>query len=188
MVDLTSLGGVAVLTLVTLFAAGFLMCSRKPALALFVLASVGGGALGGTLLKSLFLRARPDVVPHLVQVDSASFPSGHAMNSAVVYLTLGALLARLMADWRIRAYLLLVSMLLVVLIGFTRVYVGVHWPTDGTNSGQRVVGRMRSGAGRVPVFLCPALCPDFLLTRTDHHLWLKNPQISAAFGWPWKAD
>lgn len=130
MVDLTSLGGVAVLTLVTFLAAGFLLSSRKPALALFVLASVGGGALVGTLLKSLFLRARPDVVPHLVQVDSASFPSGHAMNSAVVYLTLGALLARSMGDWRIRGYLLMVSMLLVVLIGFTRIYVGVHWPTD----------------------------------------------------------
>lgn len=130
MVDLTSLGGVAVLTLVTFLAAGFLLSSRKPALALFVLASVGGGALVGTLLKSLFLRARPDVVPHLVQVDSASFPSGHAMNSAVVYLTLGALLARSMGDWRIRGYLLMVSILLVVLIGFTRIYVGVHWPTD----------------------------------------------------------
>ena len=130
MVDLTSLGGVAVLTLVTFLAAGFLLSSRKPALALFVLASVGGGALVGTLLKSLFLRARPDVVPHLVQVDSASFPSGHAMNSAVVYLTLGALLARSMGDRRIRGYLLMVSMLLVVLIGFTRIYVGVHWPTD----------------------------------------------------------
>lgn len=130
MVDFTSLGGIAVLTLVTFLAAGFLFSSRKPALALFVLASVGSGALVGTLLKSLFLRARPDIVPHLVQVNSASFPSGHAMNSAVVYLTLAALLARSMADWRIRAYLLLVSVLLVVLIGFTRIYVGVHWPTD----------------------------------------------------------
>lgn len=130
MVDLTSLGGVAVLTLVTFLAAGFLLSSRKPALALFVLASVGGGALVGTVLKSLFMRPRPDLVPHLVQVGSASFPSGHAMNSAVVYLTLGALLARSMADWRIRMYLLLISMLLVVLIGFTRIYVGVHWPTD----------------------------------------------------------
>lgn len=130
MVDLTSLGGVAVLTLVTFIAFGFLMSSRKPALALFVLGSVGGGALVGTLLKSLFLRARPEVVPHLVQVDSASFPSGHALNSAVVYLTLAALLARSMVEWRLRAYLLLVAMVLVVLIGVTRVYVGVHYPTD----------------------------------------------------------
>lgn len=130
MVDFTSLGGVAVLTLVTLCAVGFLIASRKPALALFVLASVGGGAMVSSALKSLFLRPRPQLVEHLVPVNSASFPSGHAMNSAVVYLTLAALLARSMADWRIRAYLLFVSMVLVVLIGITRVYAGVHWPTD----------------------------------------------------------
>lgn len=130
MVDLTALGGVAVLTLVTLFAAGFLVSVRKPALALFVLASVGGGALVSSILKSFFLRPRPQLVEHLVQVNSASFPSGHAMNSAVVYLTLGALLARSMSNWRARVYLLLVSMVLVVLIGFTRIFVGVHWPTD----------------------------------------------------------
>lgn len=130
MLDLTALGGVTVLTLVTLLAAGYLLSSRKPALALFVLASVGGGALVSTILKSLFLRSRPDLVQHLAQVDSASFPSGHAMNSAIVYLTLGALLARSMGDGRVRAYLLLVSIMLAVLIGFTRIYLGVHWPTD----------------------------------------------------------
>lgn len=129
-VDFTALGGVAVLTLVTFVAAGFLLTSRKPALALFLLAAIGGGALVSSILKSVFLRPRPELVEHLVQVNSASFPSGHAMNSAIVYLTLAALLARSMADWRLRIYLLLVSMLLVVLIGFTRVYVGVHWPTD----------------------------------------------------------
>lgn len=130
MVDFTALGGVAVLTLVTLLVAGFLLTSRKPALALLVLVSVAAGGLVSSLLKSLFLRPRPQLVEHLVQVSSASFPSGHAMNSAVVYLTLAALLARSMADWRLRTYILLVSISLVVLIGFTRVYVGVHWPTD----------------------------------------------------------
>lgn len=130
MVDLTSLGGVAVLTLLTVLAAGFLFATRKPALGAFVLAAVGGGALASTVLKTLFLRARPDLVQHLVQVDSASFPSGHAMNSAIVYLTLGALLARSLKDRGARVYLLVASIILTVLIGFSRVYLGVHWPTD----------------------------------------------------------
>ncbi len=130
MVDITSLGGVAVLTLLTILAGGFLFATRKPALAVFVLVAVSGGALASTVLKSLFLRARPDIVQHLVQVDSASFPSGHAMNSAIVYLTLGALLARSLKDRGARVYLLMTSIVLTVLIGFSRVYLGVHWPTD----------------------------------------------------------
>lgn len=130
MVDFTALGGGAVLTLITLLAAGYLLARRKAAMALFLTVAIAAGGILNTLLKYGFVRERPDVVPHLVEVSSASFPSGHAMNSAVVYLTLGALLARSMGDWRIRGYLLMVSMLLVILIGFTRIYVGVHWPTD----------------------------------------------------------
>lgn len=130
MVDITSLGGVAVLTLLTILAGGFLFATRKPALGLFVLVAVSGGALVSTILKSLFLRARPDIVEHLVKVDSASFPSGHAMNAAIVYLTLGALLARSLKDRGARVYLLAASIVLTVLIGLSRVYLGVHWPTD----------------------------------------------------------
>lgn len=130
MVDFTSLGGVAVLTLVTILAAGFLFSRRKPGLGIFLLAAVGSGALVSTLLKSLFFRARPTVVDHLVQVHSASFPSGHAMNSAVVYLTLGTLLALSMGEKRVRIYLVSVAIGLTTLVGVNRIYLGVHWPTD----------------------------------------------------------
>lgn len=130
MVDFTALGGVSVLTLLTILAGGFLFATRKPGLGVLVLGAVSGGALVSETLKSLFLRARPDIVPHLVQVDSASFPSGHAMNSAIVYLTLGALLARSLQERRARIYLLAASIVLTVLIGLSRVYLGVHWPTD----------------------------------------------------------
>jgi undecaprenyl-diphosphatase len=87
--DLTALGGVAVLTLFTLIVAGYLWLDRKRRATIFLLVSIGGGLLVSQTLKAFFHRPRPDVVPHLSQVYTASFPSGHAMLSAVVYLTLG---------------------------------------------------------------------------------------------------
>ncbi|MEO7410462.1 MAG: phosphatase PAP2 family protein, partial [Sphingomicrobium sp.] len=94
MIDVTALGGVTVLTLITCLAAGYLVAARKPAIAAFTGAAVGAGAFLGTLLKGFYERARPDLVEHLVGTNSTSFPSGHAMNSAIVYLTLAVLIAR----------------------------------------------------------------------------------------------
>jgi undecaprenyl-diphosphatase len=92
--DLTALGGVACLSLITVAVSGFLLLARKPhALGLLLLA-VCGGAMLSTLLKGLIDRPRPSVVPHLSDVATTSFPSGHSMLSAVVYLTLGTFLAR----------------------------------------------------------------------------------------------
>lgn len=130
MVDVTALGGVTVLTLVTIFAVGYLVATQRNRVALFVAASVGGGALATTLLKQLYTRARPEVVPHLVQVDTASFPSGHAMNSALVYLTLAVLVARTQSRTWVRIYLISSAILLTLIVGFSRVFLGVHWPSD----------------------------------------------------------
>jgi len=128
--DITALGGVAVLTLLTAIAAGFLALDGKRHMALFVLGSILGGVLAGTILKDVFHRPRPDLVPYSVYASGASFPSGHSMMSAVTYLTLGALLARSQERKRVKAYFLLVAMFLTFAIGVTRVYLGVHWPTD----------------------------------------------------------
>lgn len=130
MVDITALGGVSVLTLLTVIAAGYLIAARKPATAAFLVASVSGGAVASTLLKMGFARPRPDLVGHLVEVHTMSFPSGHALNSAVTYLTLGALLARAEDDRWVRVYLMTVAVALTLIIGTSRVYLGVHWPSD----------------------------------------------------------
>lgn len=130
MVEITVLGGTTVLTLLTMLAAFYLLARRKLALAAFLAVSIAAGAIFNALLKNLFLRDRPDLVPHLVEVSSASFPSGHAMNSAMVYLTLAALLVSVERSWRVRVYIMSVALFLITAIGISRVYLGVHWPTD----------------------------------------------------------
>ncbi len=130
MVDITALGGTAVLTLVTIAVTGYLLVAKRASTALFVVLAVTGGAMAGVLLKQLFSRARPDLVQHFVDVANTSFPSGHATNSAVTYLTLGALLARTQKDRSIRIYLICLAVVLTLTIGSSRVYLGVHWPTD----------------------------------------------------------
>ena len=130
MTDLTSLGSATVLTLMTIAVAAYLLAAKRPATALFVIAAVSGGAIFSAILKQVFERARPELVPHLVNVDSASFPSGHAMNSAVTYLTLGTLLANAERSRAVRTYLVCTAVLLTFLIGVSRLYLGVHWPSD----------------------------------------------------------
>ena len=130
MLDVTAIGGVTGLTMLTLLVTLFLVVARKYATALFVAGSVIGGATLELALKAAYGRARPDIVPHLVPVDTASFPSGHAMNSAVVFLTLGALLASTQKSRAVRIYLVAVAIFLTLAVGFSRVYLGVHWPSD----------------------------------------------------------
>lgn len=128
--DFTALGGTGVLATVALAVVGFLLLSRKRHAALAVLAAVVGGFLVSNALKWGFARPRPDLVSHGQAVYTQSFPSSHAMLSAVVYLTLGALLARTQPRRRVKIYFLSVAALLAVVVGASRVYLGVHWPTD----------------------------------------------------------
>jgi len=128
--DITALGSPTVLTLTVLAVGGFLLLQGMWRTALFVsLASLGGWFLNSAL-KQLFQRPRPDVVPHLRDVMSLSFPSGHAMTSAVVYLTLGALTMRIAERRLTKFYCMAVAVLATVLVGATRIYLGVHYPTD----------------------------------------------------------
>jgi undecaprenyl-diphosphatase len=128
--DLTALGSLGVLSLVSLAAVGFLVLQGKRHLAVLVVVAVGGGMLVSTLTKLGFDRPRPDLVPHATRVYTASFPSGHAMMAAVTYLTLGALLARAQPLLRLKLYLIGLAATLTALVGISRIYLGVHWPTD----------------------------------------------------------
>ena len=128
--DITSLGGITVLTLLTALIAVYLLLDRRWQIAIFVVSSVLSGWLASTLLKILVARPRPDIVPHLVEVSDLSFPSGHAMVSAVTYLTLGALVARTQRYSSTRIFVMGAGVFLAVIIGLTRIYLGVHYPTD----------------------------------------------------------
>jgi undecaprenyl-diphosphatase len=127
--DVTGLGSAGILGLITLAAAGFLFLQGKGHLAVYVLAAVVSGTVVSSLLKLGFARPRPELAAEHV-VYTASFPSGHAMLSAVTFLTLGALLASAQSSKRMKAYLLGLAVLLTLMVGASRVYLGVHWPTD----------------------------------------------------------
>jgi undecaprenyl-diphosphatase len=128
--DITPLGGYAVVILISLAVIGYLLMDGKRGAAFWVLASVGGGAVLSNVLKFAIERPRPDLVARLVEVNTSSFPSGHATLAAVTYLTLGALLSRVEARRRAKIYVLTVAVVLTFLIGVSRIYLGVHWPTD----------------------------------------------------------
>ena len=128
--DLSALGGVMVLTLLTLGVAGFLGLRRMYGAMWLVLGSTLGGMIAVTLLKNLFDRPRPSLVPHLSLVFTSSFPSGHSMLSATVFLTLGTLLSQFVHEKLLKAYFLTIAVLLTFLVGASRVYLGVHYPSD----------------------------------------------------------
>jgi undecaprenyl-diphosphatase len=128
--DVTALGSYSILGIVVVAVIAYLLLIQRGGGALWVLASVIGGLVLSNLLKHGFDRPRPDLVAHAARVFSPSFPSGHAMLSAVTFLTLGALLASLHDSRRMKVFFLGIAIVITVLVGVTRVYLGVHYPTD----------------------------------------------------------
>ncbi|MGH6894140.1 MAG: phosphatase PAP2 family protein [Dongiaceae bacterium] len=128
--DITALGSAPALVIAVLAVVGFLALAKAWRLALFTLAASGGGLVVSSLLKYAVDRPRPDLVPHGNLIYTSSFPSGHSMMSAVVYLTLAALVARLMEKKRLKGYALGIALALTLLVGLSRIYLGVHWPSD----------------------------------------------------------
>ena len=130
LLDLTAVGGPTVLGLVVVSVAGFLVLQTRYRTAVVVLATAASGELANFAMKRVFLRPRPDIVPHLREVSSTSFPSGHAMESAIIYLTLGAMLMRLAQRRVTKIYCIGMAVILTLLVGVSRVYLGVHYPSD----------------------------------------------------------
>jgi undecaprenyl-diphosphatase len=128
--DVTALGGFTVLALVSIAAVVLLLIYRRRAQALVFGLTVLLAQVAAELIKWVVNRPRPDLVTHLDLTYSASFPSGHSVMAPVVYLTLAVLLNESQARPAARFTLLGGAALLVVAIGVSRVYLGVHWPTD----------------------------------------------------------
>jgi len=130
MVELSSLGSPTVLWLVVIAASGTMAALGQRKLAAFFIAFAAGGFGAVTVLKDIVGRPRPALVPHLVPVNSLSFPSGHAADSAIVYITLALIAGSGLPSRVARHFLLAAALSLAAIIGLTRLYLGVHWPSD----------------------------------------------------------
>jgi undecaprenyl-diphosphatase len=159
-IDLSALGGFTVLWIFGAAAIGYLSLRGRRGEAGWLAASLIGASLIDAGLKSVFHRSRPDIVPHLAVVTNASFPSGHAMISAAAYLSIGLMLSETDPRRLGRAYLMVFACLLVVLIGCSRVYLGVHWPSDV------VAGWCFGSLWALAVFVAERACRRFGRTPT----------------------
>lgn len=128
--DITALGGVLTLTLLSVTVGLYLVLKRQAWSAVLLWVAVLGGQGLSHLAKSVFSRPRPDLVPHDTFVSDPSFPSGHSMMAAVVYLTLAVMLARQETRWSVRMFFIAVAATLAMSVGVSRIYLGVHWPSD----------------------------------------------------------
>ncbi len=147
--ELSSLGSTPMMTLFTVLAAAYLCCVGRPARAAAVTLAMTSGALAVTALKATFGRARPDPAFAALVQDGLSFPSGHASMSALFYLTVGVLVAQRHERLRVRAFLMAVAAFMTVLVGVTRVMLGVHWASD-------VLAGWAFGTGWAALWFCIA--------------------------------
>lgn len=128
--DFTALGGYGILSTITILVTTFLHMERRPARGHFIVVTVVAGYSLGMMLKAIIARPRPDIVPWLSHVHSSSFPSGHSMMSAVVYLSLGLMLSDLTSRRLVKTFVVVAPLTISALVSFSRVYMGVHYPTD----------------------------------------------------------
>ena len=166
--DFTSFGGTLVLIMMALIAGAYLVLTRRGPAAIYLAVCLAGGGALSNIVKATMGRSRPDEIYQAVPVFSASFPSGHALLSAVFYLTLGALLSRVQERKRVKAFLLATAVWMTLLVGSTRIYLGVHWTTD-------VLAGWTLGAAWA------ALCWCGLLLLQKRRVW-KAPGAAPVYG------
>jgi undecaprenyl-diphosphatase len=128
--DVTALGSTVIVLLISLGLVGFLLLHGDRRTAILLVAAVLGAYVLNLLFKAVYARPRPDIVPALSAAYNASFPSGHSMISAAMYPTIGALLAQLQTRRRTRVYFIFLGLFVTLIVGLSRIYLGVHWPSD----------------------------------------------------------
>jgi undecaprenyl-diphosphatase len=149
--DVTALGGGTVLALLTATVTAFFWLALMHRAAIYIVVAIIGAGLLSFTLKAAFDRPRPDLVPHGMSVYASSFPSGHSMLSAAVYLTLGMVASRFVPRRRLKVFFIVVAVGITAAVGASRVYLGVHWPTD-------VLAGWAVGAAWALVCWCIAAC------------------------------
>ncbi|MCR5875284.1 phosphatase PAP2 family protein [Phenylobacterium sp. J426] len=128
--DVTALGGFTLVTLATVVGVLAFAFRGRIRHAAVLLGAVLLALISSEGMKALYGRPRPDLVPHGSNVYSASFPSGHSTLSAATFLTLAMLISSLEARRRMKALVYALALLLLATVGLSRVYLGVHWPSD----------------------------------------------------------
>lgn len=129
-VDITALGSPALIAMVSLIAIGVLVIAKDLIGALYLFLAVSGGTLWMSVLKNFMARPRPQIISHLVEVEGLSYPSGHSLVSTVTYLALALLVCRHIKSYKIISLVLITAILIISLIAFSRLYLGVHYPSD----------------------------------------------------------
>jgi undecaprenyl-diphosphatase len=128
--DVTAFGSVTDLSIIVLVIAGLFLAQKRWRESWLLIGASASGLLLVDIIKVAVGRERPPVAMHAVEVGNASFPSGHAMLSAIIYFSLATLVAHFADRRRVRAYALSAGLVVTLVVGCSRVYLGVHWPTD----------------------------------------------------------
>lgn len=129
-VDITALGSPTVITMIVVFGALILAVARDWLAAIHLIAASIGAGLWVTFVKHSIGRTRPEIIPRLVEVSGFSYPSGHALTAAALYMTVAVLATRAVQDLLPRALFYSLASLVIFAVSFSRVYLGVHYPSD----------------------------------------------------------
>ena len=130
MLDVTALGGLALTIVLGLLSIALFLLAKDPAAAIHLAITSVGGFMISIWTKGIIARPRPSIIPQLIHASGFSYPSGHAITSSAIYLTMAILACRHFKEIRARVILLMLAGIMIALISFSRIYLGVHYPSD----------------------------------------------------------